>query len=290
MRNIVGLRQSKPTFWPYALRPANKVHNVTPDILRSDFKSPLQLLTNTTVTADLGHFRPFGCPVYVLDNSMHQGTKIGKWEARSRMGLYLGMSTVHARSVALVLNLTTGHVSPQFHLKFDSNFETVGAISLPTTAWQHACYFKDQRTPTPRQARGRKESTDQQETGEEEMMEDDDAPDTEPLDDVGEAEIDEQPADQGQAPPPDGRRRSTRHKPGSRLDHEDIWVSMEAQLEKSHPSHVAFETCREVGTGQRNLHPLKALAASADPDTMYYHEAMKEPDRDQCIKAMKQEV
>ena len=103
--------------WPYALRPANKVHNVTPDILRSDFKSPLQLFTNTTVTADLGHFRPFGCPVYVLDNSMQQGTKIGKWEARSRMGLYLGMSTVHARSVALILNLTTCHVCPQFHLK-----------------------------------------------------------------------------------------------------------------------------------------------------------------------------
>jgi hypothetical protein len=33
-----------------------------------------------------------------------------------------------------------------------------------------------------------------------------------------------------------------------------------------------------------------ALAASKDPDTMYYHEAMREPDREQFKGAMKQEV
>ncbi len=31
-------------------------------------------------------------------------------------------------------------------------------------------------------------------------------------------------------------------------------------------------------------------AASADPDTMYYHEAMREPDRAEFIKAMEKEV
>ena len=33
-----------------------------------------------------------------------------------------------------------------------------------------------------------------------------------------------------------------------------------------------------------------AFAASADPDTMYYHEAMREPDRAEFIKAMEKEV
>ena len=33
-----------------------------------------------------------------------------------------------------------------------------------------------------------------------------------------------------------------------------------------------------------------AFAASADPDTMYYHEAMREPDRAEFIKAMQKEV
>ncbi len=32
------------------------------------------------------------------------------------------------------------------------------------------------------------------------------------------------------------------------------------------------------------------LAASKDPDTMYYHEAMREPDRERFKGAMKQEV
>jgi hypothetical protein len=41
------------------------------------------------------------------------------------------------RSVALVLSLTTGYVSPQFHLKFDDFFETVQETkSLPRSRWQ----------------------------------------------------------------------------------------------------------------------------------------------------------
>jgi hypothetical protein len=37
-------------------------------------------------------------------------------------------------------------------------------------------------------------------------------------------------------------------------------------------------------------HPLLAYAASADPDTMYLHEALRQPDRLQFIEAMKREV
>jgi hypothetical protein len=33
-----------------------------------------------------------------------------------------------------------------------------------------------------------------------------------------------------------------------------------------------------------------AYAASADPDTMYYHEAMREPDSVEFVKAMGKEV
>ena len=48
-----------------------------------------------------------------------------KWDARSRLGIYLGHSPCHAGSVALVLNLKTLHISPQFHIVFDDNFTTV---------------------------------------------------------------------------------------------------------------------------------------------------------------------
>ncbi len=55
------------------------------------------------------------------------------------------MSMQHARSVALVLNLKTGHVSPQFHVTFDPKFEAVrqslGNLS-PSSGWQKLCGFK----------------------------------------------------------------------------------------------------------------------------------------------------
>jgi len=38
------------------------------------------------------------------------------------------------------------------------------------------------------------------------------------------------------------------------------------------------------------VHDPMAFAASADPDTMYLHEALKEPDKHEFIKAMQQEM
>jgi len=41
------------------------------------------------------------------------------------MGQFLGFSRVHSSTVALVRNLHTGFVSPQYHVVFDDKFETV---------------------------------------------------------------------------------------------------------------------------------------------------------------------
>jgi len=40
----------------------------------------------------------------------------------------VGHSPVHAGSVALVLNVITGHISPQYHVIFDNNFSTFPAL------------------------------------------------------------------------------------------------------------------------------------------------------------------
>ena len=66
----------------------------------------------------------FGCPVYILDSKL-QSSSIGppKWDPRTRLGIYVGRSPYHAGSVALVLNPRTGHVSPQYHLVFDDDFQ-----------------------------------------------------------------------------------------------------------------------------------------------------------------------
>ena len=46
-------------------------------------------------------------------------------EPQSRAWIYLGHSSFHAGSVALVLNPATGHVSPQFNVVFDYEFSKV---------------------------------------------------------------------------------------------------------------------------------------------------------------------
>jgi len=62
--------------------------------------------------------------MYVLENTLQQGNKIGKWENRSRIEMYLGPSPTHARSVHLILSIKMGSVSPQFHIRFDEFFES----------------------------------------------------------------------------------------------------------------------------------------------------------------------
>eukprot|EP00956_Cyclotella_meneghiniana_P015936 scaffold24808_cov102-Cyclotella_meneghiniana.AAC.1 len=67
----------------------------------------------------------WGCPVYVLDPKLQDGKKLPKWNRRARMGQFLGFSREHSSTVALVRNLHTGYVSPQYHVVFDDNFQTV---------------------------------------------------------------------------------------------------------------------------------------------------------------------
>ena len=50
---------------------------------------------------------------------------VPKWEPRARVGIYImGHSPSHAGSVTQVLNPTSGHVLPQFHLVFNNTFST----------------------------------------------------------------------------------------------------------------------------------------------------------------------
>ena len=54
-----------------------------------------------------------------------ESAKAKQWDARSRVGLYLEPSPMHAGSVSLVLlSLETGLVSPSFSVVHDNLFET----------------------------------------------------------------------------------------------------------------------------------------------------------------------
>jgi hypothetical protein len=101
--------------WPYALRMANEVANATPGLRTNQHVSPIELSTQISIKPKVKHNHTFGSPVYVLDSKLQVGQRINKWERKARIGIYLGSSPRHSRKVALVLNLRTGHVSPQFH-------------------------------------------------------------------------------------------------------------------------------------------------------------------------------
>ena len=58
--------------------------------------------------------------------------------------IYLGMSPIHVRTVALVLSLYTGRVSPQFHVEFDTSLITInGCVGnlVPPRYCQDMCGF-----------------------------------------------------------------------------------------------------------------------------------------------------
>jgi hypothetical protein len=129
--------------WPYAIRTAMDTYCEAPLKTLND-KSPVEMFTNGLVKPEPRLWRPWGCPTYVLDNALQQGKPKAKWQDRSRVGIYIGRSPFHARTVALVLSLTTGRVSPQFHVQYDPSFHTVKKSfggSLPPSLWQSVCGF-----------------------------------------------------------------------------------------------------------------------------------------------------
>jgi hypothetical protein len=86
--------------WPYALRIANDVLIETPLMQNKEKLSPHQLFSNTRTQPNPNHWKPFGCPMHVLDSSIQGGRgTIHKWKQRSKVGTCLGRSPQHARNV-----------------------------------------------------------------------------------------------------------------------------------------------------------------------------------------------
>ena len=62
--------------WPYALRTANEVRNVTP--MENQTKTPMELFAQVAIAPKLKHFHTFGCPTYILDNKLQGNQAIQK--------------------------------------------------------------------------------------------------------------------------------------------------------------------------------------------------------------------
>ena len=355
--------------WPYAIRNAADVDNNLPRLKTK--QSPLERFSSVAVRPRAKHFHPFGCPSYVLHPRMQDNKKGPKWSERSRVGIYLGNSPRHARSVGLILNLTTGLVSPQYHVSYDDGFETSrkGAAGLlPTSKWQQEAGFTKAMTRETTQEQGEPPAPD---IGtipaiEEKRLPNDTGPpwvDYRRLDKKRKHThegSDQQSADQKITSkdgwlldaPSEAASGMTRTYGGSSAAKENTEENECFSVEDLHPDPAAtgIRGSSEASEGAHNAtsngsvneknnetpkegtepaklktrsgrvskpielinisafatetyldeehnhgedHPwrsIQAMAASANPDILYYHEAMKAPDREKFLLAMEEEV
>lgn len=114
--------------WPFALSYAIYLWNHMPKDNNS--LAPIELFSRVKLPeyTSLQRAHVWGCPTYVLDARLQDSKKIPKWEPRSRRGKFLGFSTEHSSTVGLILNLSTGSVSPQWHVVFDDTYSTVHSV------------------------------------------------------------------------------------------------------------------------------------------------------------------
>ena len=297
--------------WPYALRHANDCVNNTPNLQDATKQSPHQLFTSTTVMINKKHWRLFGCPVFVLEEQLQSGRPYQKWRQRARVGIYLGQSPIHNRNVALVLQRNTGHFSPQFHVKFEPSFHTVQRDKLECT-WQQATYFVQ---PPPekqitKQTKPPKLTPDAQQ-GHTTQCEANKTPQHPPLD--REPRQQDKPSEPTimtkQQPqlqstkvhkwdknvmqsPQEGPslRRSKCVKSTPQQLIELMYAEMEQQEIPGELLSLSTLFPHDATMDMPNNPLLAFKATNSDPNTMYHHQAMRQPHREQFIGAMQKDM
>jgi hypothetical protein len=101
--------------WPYTLKMANETYNHPPSLKGS--VPPIETFASSKVAFNPAHYYTFGAPIYILDQRMQAGQTIDKkWSNQSRVGVYLGLSPQHTRTVPLVLDIGTGLMLSHFHI------------------------------------------------------------------------------------------------------------------------------------------------------------------------------
>lgn len=217
-----------------------------------------------------------------------QNGRGGKWKERARIGVYLGLLPKHARSVALVLNPSTGLVSPQWHVKYDDMFMT-SKEHKHTSHWKSLTGLEKIVHDIPRAA-----YVEQGLNGSDENIiqkfaknlangtfSNSDMPNMpEPEGDV--EMMDEQ--DATVMPEPEGGTEVAPKRKKEKfqifgIEDEQWALPSELELCKAYNE----EDCPDLD------HPL-VFAAKSDPDTFYYGQAMKQPDSHKFRQAMQQEI
>ena len=285
--------------WPYPLRSANHTFNCLPD--RDDASCALERFSGAQVAPKLKENHTFGCPVYALQNKLQAGKSQPKWHPRARLGLNLGPSPRHAGSVSLVLNLDTAMVSPQYHVQHDDFFETVRPTAghEPTfSRWQSLAGFKRESRPQPAAARGgRTPAVPEPEPSipVHTTMDPQDEPDfAPPSSEPAEEEIaikgnEGATEDETTSNVPQPTRRSARTRrltEKARLSKEQETFNWRGAYSATFYEAMHQDDYRE----QDAMSDPIAYLAKSDPDTMYFDQAIRQPDRKEFINSIVREV
>jgi Reverse transcriptase (RNA-dependent DNA polymerase) len=246
----------------------------------------------------------FGCPMYVLQCS---GVLQAKWATRARLAIYLGPSMNHARSVGLALSLSTGLVSPVFHAKYDDRFHTVVdsyGKYVTTSQWQEKCGFVKNDTrimwvespdtaptnsPTiqvPHTIPAQEQDPDIQTVGDQQYITADNN------DELPESNQDYTVTTPSQAPttvPVDMNQPSntvTTTTRSGRISRKptylDEYVTYETNVANTRQSST-------ITAFTDHVDPV-AFILAGNQDNFYYHENLREADKDKFLQAMQEEI
>jgi hypothetical protein len=111
--------------WPFAIQHAVTIYNKTKCRSRDYDLSLWEQFTGQRSKLDQTDMHPLFCPVYVLDQRIQEGTSPPKRTKRKTQKVYARHLHHYSRSVPMVWDPKTKLVSPQFHVMFDNNFDTV---------------------------------------------------------------------------------------------------------------------------------------------------------------------
>ena len=282
-------------------------------------QSPEQLFSQTIVHTNLKHKKVFGCPAYVLDESLQQGSIFHKWKERARVGMYLGKSPNHAMNVSLVMNIRNGLVSPQFHVQHDNRFDTVSQNRYEST-WQIKAGFvnvvskrkMEKEMEKGQLPKSKKRSINQtqveyqqmklQRKNHDEMVKEQTISRDERqmqrekrqrLVNAANSEGDGIPTSEGAQTIAEDNNAVEQN---TMAQNKDDMVGNDSTNVLS--SIIGYDQENELfcfesicaSVEQYDEDPIIANKAVADPDVMYLHQAMKEKDKDKFIEAMRKEV
>ena len=318
-----------PALWPCALKHYVNLRNNLPStylpgkkngrkLLPSRYiDSPISKYSKFETDINLQHFHPFGSPVYVLHNKLQAQQSHNKWSDRSRVGIFLQHSPSHSTSVPLILNTSSGNVSPQFHCLYDDEFSTCKRDVKFNSIWQSKAkldkvsmnsdplLFKTNNpspiqpfTPSVHHHLQTPPSTSDlpsefrhnwdQDTTTSNLPSTNDDESTTPAD----PDVSSESTSDITSPPIQTTRSGRTVKPPSRF-------SFQSYLSTFSPSpcrHSPQQLLQPTIANYEEPHPMALVSEyilsfiATDPDTMTLKEAMQQPDKEQFLQAMKKEL